>query len=189
VLLPAPCTTGVVIGRMPVMLRSARCVLLGKDEEEMAKLQECPYDPGGYFVVKGSEKVILIQEQLSKNRIITELDKKDQVIASVTSSTHERKSKTSITVKHNMLYLHHNSFTEDVPICVALKARHVLVLGWGFVPPLLSYSALIYSVFACLCVPALFHSPVSSLPTLVYCPLIKRQTTPLLTPPTGHGCH
>lgn len=31
---------------------------------------ECPLDPGGYFVVKGTEKVILIQEQLSKNRII-----------------------------------------------------------------------------------------------------------------------
>ena len=31
---------------------------------------ECPLDPGGYFVVKGVEKVVLIQEQLSKNRII-----------------------------------------------------------------------------------------------------------------------
>ena len=29
---------------------------------------ECPIDPGGYFIVKGQEKVILIQEQLSKNR-------------------------------------------------------------------------------------------------------------------------
>ena len=37
---------------------------------EKAKLNECPNDPGGYFVVRGSEKVILIQEQLSKNRIM-----------------------------------------------------------------------------------------------------------------------
>ena len=27
-------------------------------------------DPGGYFIVKGQEKVILIHEQLSKNRVI-----------------------------------------------------------------------------------------------------------------------
>jgi hypothetical protein len=31
-------------------------------------LQECPHDPGGYFVVRGTEKVILIQEQMSRNR-------------------------------------------------------------------------------------------------------------------------
>ncbi len=47
-----------------------RCVLTGKSEEELARVGECPLDPGGYFVVKGTEKVILIQEQLSKNRII-----------------------------------------------------------------------------------------------------------------------
>ena len=32
-------------------------------------MRECPYDPGGYFVIKGVEKVILMQEQLSKVRI------------------------------------------------------------------------------------------------------------------------
>lgn len=38
---------------------------------------------GGYFVVKGTEKVILVQEQLSKNRIIVEVDKKGNVVANV----------------------------------------------------------------------------------------------------------
>lgn len=74
----------VPIGRLPVMLRSANCVLNGKSEEELAKLQECPLDPGGYFIVKGTEKVILVQEQLSKNRIIVEKDSKSMIMASVT---------------------------------------------------------------------------------------------------------
>lgn len=56
------------IGRLPLMLGCCRCVLQGKTEKELSDLQECPLDPGGYFVVKGVEKVILIQEQLSKNR-------------------------------------------------------------------------------------------------------------------------
>lgn len=112
----------VIIGRIPVMLRSNRCVLKGKSHKELSELKECPYDPGGYFVVKGVEKVILIQEQLSKNRIITELDKHGQVQAQVTSSTHERKSKTNITQKNGALHLNHNSFTEDVPIVIVLKA-------------------------------------------------------------------
>lgn len=74
------------IGRIPIMLRSNRCVLTGKDLDGMAKLGECPLDPGGYFVVKGTEKVILVQEQMSKNRIIVETDaRKGTAMASVTS--------------------------------------------------------------------------------------------------------
>ena len=86
----------VPIGRMPLMLRSDRCVLKDLSEEEQAKRSECPLDPGGYFVIKGAEKVILIQEQLSKNRIIVDQDTQGQIMASVTSSTHERKSKTTV---------------------------------------------------------------------------------------------
>ncbi len=113
---------GVVIGRMPVMLRSCRCVLTNKTPAELSFVKECPYDPGGYFVVKGVEKVILIQEQLSKNRIIIELDSKKQVVASVTSSTYERKSKTTVVVKKNRLYLQHNTFSEEIPI--GMRAEH-----------------------------------------------------------------
>ena len=63
----------ITIGRMPIMLRSDRCILKGRTEDELARLGECPLDPGGYFVVRGTEKVILIQEQLSKNRIIIDV--------------------------------------------------------------------------------------------------------------------
>ena len=40
--------------------------------------------PGGYFIVGGTEKVILIQEQLSKNRMIVEVDKRGSVVCQVT---------------------------------------------------------------------------------------------------------
>lgn len=77
---------GVLIGRIPIMLRSQLCHLQGKNEAELARMGECPLDPGGYFVVKGTEKVILVQEQLSKNRILVMTDaKNDTVTAEVTS--------------------------------------------------------------------------------------------------------
>ena len=57
---------GIQIGRIPIMLRSEKCVLNGKTDAQLAELKECMYDPGGYFVVKGTEKVILMHEQLSK---------------------------------------------------------------------------------------------------------------------------
>ncbi|KAG7662642.1 RET1 [[Candida] subhashii] len=114
------------IGRMPVMLRSNKCLLDGLDETQMARFDECPLDPGGYFIVNGTEKVILVQEQLSKNRIIVEADeKKGLVQASVTSSTHERKSKTYVITKHDKIFLKHNSISEDIPIVIVLKAAGI----------------------------------------------------------------
>jgi len=113
------------VGRMPLMLRSERCALHGKNEEEMAELGECPLDPGGYFIIKGAEKVILIQEQLSKNRIIVDVDTQGQVVASVTSSTHERKSKTTVVVKQGKFYVRHNAFVEDVNIAVVMRAMGI----------------------------------------------------------------
>jgi DNA-directed RNA polymerase III subunit RPC2 len=78
-------TRGLEIGALPVMLRSDLCHLKGKDEKGLARMGECPLDPGGYFVVKGTEKVILVQEQMSKNRIIVMKDAKKEIVAEVTS--------------------------------------------------------------------------------------------------------
>ena len=72
---------------------------------------------------QGTEKVILIQEQLSKNRIIIDKDSNDQYMASVTSSTTERKSKTNLVMKKGRLSLRHNAF-----VCVMLLSFHMPVL-------------------------------------------------------------
>lgn len=45
---------------MPMMLGSSNCWLAKMSHEELARIKECPYDPRGYFIVKGVEKVILI---------------------------------------------------------------------------------------------------------------------------------
>ncbi|KAJ7762756.1 hypothetical protein DFH07DRAFT_813352 [Mycena maculata] len=127
------------IGRLPIMLRSSKCVLTGKSDAQLARMTECPLDPGGYFVVKGTEKVILVQEQLSKNRIIVELDSvKGIVQASCTSSTHGGlKSKTYVITKKGKIYLRHNCTHEDIPIVITLKAlgiqsdKEILLLTAG----------------------------------------------------------
>jgi len=114
--------SGVLIGRMPIMLRSTKCVLKDKSESQLAKMRECPHDPGGYFIIKGVEKVILMQEQLSKNRIIIEEDNKKCLSASITSSTHERKSRCNIVLKGGKVYMKNNTLGDDVPIVIILKA-------------------------------------------------------------------
>ncbi|KAH6621088.1 hypothetical protein B0J18DRAFT_399126 [Chaetomium sp. MPI-SDFR-AT-0129] len=109
--------------RIPVMLKSAKCCLSGANNAQMEVMNECPLDPGGYFIINGTEKVILIQEQLSKNRVIVEADEKTGgVSASVTSSTHERKSKTYVILKKDRIALNHNVLVEPIPIVIVLKA-------------------------------------------------------------------
>ncbi|KAL7253986.1 hypothetical protein ACSBR1_008353 [Camellia fascicularis] len=102
---PSVAKNNVIIGRMPIMLRSCCCVFHRKDGTELARLGECPLDPGGYFIIKGTEKVILIQEKLSKNRIIVDTDKKVCVQASVMSSTEATKTKTVIKIEKEKIYL------------------------------------------------------------------------------------
>ncbi|KAL3417661.1 DNA-directed RNA polymerase iii polypeptide [Phlyctema vagabunda] len=117
---------GISIGRLPIMLRSSKCRLAGKNDRQMAHMNECALDPGGYFIVNGTEKVILVQEQLSKNRVIVETDQKKSIVsASVTSSTHERKSKSYVMMKKERITLQHNILQEPIPIVIALKAMGI----------------------------------------------------------------
>ena len=54
------------IAKIPVMVRSRYCQLRDTD----AKMNECEFDPGGYFIVNGSEKVIIGQEHMVINKPI-----------------------------------------------------------------------------------------------------------------------
>lgn len=60
----------VFIGRVPIMLRSRYCLLDPlKDDFELNQMGECHIDQGGYFVINGSEKVLLAQERMSANHV------------------------------------------------------------------------------------------------------------------------
>jgi len=51
------------------MLQSDYCWLSNMNEEQKMMLQECPYDQGGYFVINGSEKVLIAQERMAANHV------------------------------------------------------------------------------------------------------------------------
>lgn len=54
----------------PVMIKSVLDPISRMSVEELLEAGEDPYDPGGYFIINGSEKVIVAQEDLAVNRII-----------------------------------------------------------------------------------------------------------------------
>ncbi|PPJ55147.1 hypothetical protein CBER1_05432 [Cercospora berteroae] len=57
----------VFVGKLPVMLKSKMCGLRNRSEAELYALQECPFDQGGYFIINGSEKVLIAQERSAAN--------------------------------------------------------------------------------------------------------------------------
>ena len=59
----------VLLGRMPIMLKSKYCSLADKRDTDAVKAGECPYDQGGYFIITGSEKVLIAQERMSTNYV------------------------------------------------------------------------------------------------------------------------
>ncbi|MFK5971179.1 MAG: hypothetical protein QM487_13815 [Candidatus Marithrix sp.] len=76
------------IGKIPVMLKSLDCILTGKNRQELSLLGEDPDDPGGYFIVYGAEKVVLLQEQLAVNKIfVIKPASKDNPEVHITANT------------------------------------------------------------------------------------------------------
>lgn len=59
----------IYIGKVPIMLQSSFCILNGLEDKDKLELNECPFDKGGYFVINGSEKVLIAQERMATNRV------------------------------------------------------------------------------------------------------------------------
>ena len=63
---------GLCIGRVPVMINSCLCAttLAKSNGVSATDLGECEVDPGGYFIVSGSEKVLVSVERPADNQIM-----------------------------------------------------------------------------------------------------------------------
>jgi len=92
---PSPVEESVQVGSMPIMIRSRRCnlhpehiiddrVLDPTNSSEDAELWkdllrkkgEDPLDPGGYFIINGTERVLISMEDLAPNRVTVEINKR-----------------------------------------------------------------------------------------------------------------
>lgn len=49
----------ITLFKLPVMVQSKYCSLAGENLEGRIKYGECELDQGGYFIIKGSEKVVI----------------------------------------------------------------------------------------------------------------------------------
>ena len=91
--IPSPKEEGVQVGSMPIMVRSKRCNLhpahIAGDRQlypttsnedsdlwkQLLKTKgEDPLDPGGYFIINGTERVLISTEDLAPNRVTVEIN-------------------------------------------------------------------------------------------------------------------
>ena len=58
----------VEIGRIPIIIKSKVCNIYGMSKEELEKSYIDPLDPGGYFIINGNERVMVMTEDLAANQ-------------------------------------------------------------------------------------------------------------------------
>ena len=114
------------IGDLPVMVRSHACKLYGFTEQKLIDYGEDPQDPGGYFIINGSERVIVGLEDLSYNKIIVDEEKvggKKVHKAKVYSSIVGYRAKLELIMKEDgMIVAKIPGSPVDIPVIVLMRA-------------------------------------------------------------------
>ncbi len=81
-----PTYSDVFVGEIPIMVKSKLCYLSSMSENDLVEHGEDPNDPGGYFIINGSERVLVSIEDLVPNKLMVTREKSD--IVSKIFSTH-----------------------------------------------------------------------------------------------------
>ena len=114
------------VGDMPVMIKSKACILHTFNEQKLIDHQEDPNDPGGYFIINGSERVIVGLEDLSYNKIIVDAEKVGGKIvhkAKVYSSIIGYRAKLELLLKEDgMIVAKIPGSPVDIPIVTLMRA-------------------------------------------------------------------
>ena len=129
------------IGSIPIMIHSKLCLLHKLDPIKLSDFGECPYDHGGYFIIKGKEKVILSQEKKVNNILYINKSPEDNIILQgniksisnegfqssrtnyISYMTHNIKdSKKNITIKENVFNVRVLGFDIHIPLFIMFRA-------------------------------------------------------------------
>jgi len=114
------------IGDIPVMVKSESCILRSFTQQKLIDYAEDPEDPGGYFIINGSERVIVGLEDLSYNKIIVDAEKvggKKVFKAKVYSSIVGYRAKLELVLKEDGLVVARIPGSPvDIPVVTLMRA-------------------------------------------------------------------
>lgn len=114
------------IGDIPVMVKSSACKLHNLKDGGLIEHSEDPRDPGGYFIINGSERVIVGLEDLSYNKIIVDRETVTGNLvykAKVYSATVGYRAKLELVMKNDGLIVAKiPSSPVDIPVVTLMRA-------------------------------------------------------------------
>ena len=112
----------VEIGKIPIMVKSNACNTNGMSKEELTKNFNDPLDPGGYFLIKGNERVMVMAEDLAENQPFIETNSKGDLMLRLFSLRGTYRIPTTIIENKEGIFDVSFSRFRDLPAIVVLKA-------------------------------------------------------------------
>ena len=112
----------VEIGRIPIMVGSKNCNTGGLSKEELVKNYNDPMDLGGYFIINGNERVMIMSEDLAENQPFIEQNSKGNLHLRIFSSKGTYRIPTTIAESKEGIFDVSFSRFRDLPAVVILKA-------------------------------------------------------------------
>ncbi|MDP6845948.1 MAG: DNA-directed RNA polymerase subunit B'', partial [Candidatus Nanoarchaeia archaeon] len=114
----------VKIAEIPVMVKSKLCYLSELSPDELVESGEDPMDPGGYFIVNGTERALVLLEDLAPNQINVNKEKTGPIThtAKVFSAIDTYKISHAIERTKEGIFQASFSNVKKVPFTVLMKA-------------------------------------------------------------------
>jgi len=112
----------VEIGKIPIMVKSNICNTHGMSKEELVENYNDPLDPGGYFIIKGNERVMVMAEDLAENQPFIENNKKGELTLKLFSLKGTYRIPTIISENKEGIIETSFSRFKELPTVVILKA-------------------------------------------------------------------
>jgi len=112
----------VEIGKIPVMVKSKVCNTHGMSKDELVKQYSDPLETGGYFIINGNERVMVMAEDLGENQPFIENNNKGELTLRLFSLRGTYRIPTVISEnKEGVIDVSFSRF-KDIPAVVILKA-------------------------------------------------------------------
>src|SRR2546427_1009896 len=127
------------IGNFPVMVKSKRCLLYKENMETEGELSldeyrqqlvrefhEDPFDPGGYFIIGGTERALISLEDLAPNRVLVEFNERYGRKVEVAKVFSQKEGYRALTLmekkKDGQLIVSVPTASGQIPLIILMKA-------------------------------------------------------------------
>ncbi len=113
--------SNIEIGKIPIMVKSKWCNLNGMNKIDLIKNYEDPSDSGGYFIINGNERVLVMIEDLAQNQAFTENTPKGITLRMYSSRGSYRIPISIIQTQEGILSVTFSRF-KNIPAILLIKA-------------------------------------------------------------------